>query len=70
MNQTEINSLLQCPAKADPCQWSQDDTGTWFTSCGNGFDLTTAEYPAEAGMKFCCYCGKPIMAKKYSEEKR
>jgi len=66
MNQLDANSLLQRPTKSDPCVWSQDDSGAWYTSCGEGFDLTTADCPEEAGLKFCCYCGKPIESIKYS----
>lgn len=48
------------------CIWSnsedsdENDCDTqWETSCGNDFILNDGT-PENNGMKYCCYCGKPI----------
>jgi hypothetical protein len=43
------------------CGWSQDDSGSdcWHTGCGHAFVLNDGG-PSENGMKFCCYCGRPL----------
>jgi hypothetical protein len=51
-----------------PCEWKEDDEGTWFTSCDNAFVFTDSG-PTENGMKFCCYCGKPLKEVPYEEGK-
>lgn len=44
------------------CKWIEDeDDGAWDTSCGKRF-LITEGTPEENGMKFCCYCGKPLVS--------
>lgn len=45
---------------SDICMWSDDDDGTFFTDCGNAFVLNEG-IPSDHKMKFCCYCGKPLV---------
>jgi len=43
------------------CEWTRDDCYEEWQSCGsNIFYLDNAD-PTEAGMNFCCYCGKPLV---------
>lgn len=43
------------------CTWTLDDEdyGAHSTSCGEYFQIEEGS-PAENGMEFCCYCGRPI----------
>jgi len=45
------------------CEWKPDDpdgeNDLWATGCGETFYLID-ESPAKNGMKYCCFCGKPI----------
>ena len=50
----------------EKCRWKQDDTGDWFTRCGEGWTFTDGGV-AENRIKFCPYCGKPIEAVEYKE---
>ena len=50
----------------EKCRWKQDDTGDWFTHCGEGWTFTDGGV-AENRIKFCPYCGKPIEAVEYKE---
>jgi hypothetical protein len=50
------------------CTWSQiEDGGDWDTSCHDLFTLMEGS-PSENGMKFCCYCGRPLVEKHYEPE--
>ena len=53
----------------EKCEWSQDDedSGKWDTSCRNSFWIDNG-IPSENHMKFCCYCGKPLVERPYQEE--
>ena len=45
------------------CVWHQDyDIGCWNSGCGKVFEITQGT-PTENGMRFCCYCGKPLKEK-------
>jgi hypothetical protein len=49
---------------ADPCNWYQDDEGSdhFDTDCNEAFCLNDPTEEAERkDMKFCCYCGKPLV---------
>lgn len=48
----------------DECRWAEDDDGGWETSCGHAFEFIEFG-PTENGMKFCCYCGKILLAVPY-----
>lgn len=54
-------------ALAEPCGWSQDGDYGWYTECGNRFLLEDGT-PAENGMAYCCFCGKPLESVPYEEE--
>jgi hypothetical protein len=43
------------------CFWEADepDSDMFRTTCGEYFVLNECG-PKENGMKFCCFCGKPI----------
>jgi hypothetical protein len=45
------------------CEWKQDENGAWWTDCGNGFEFNNEGSPKDNKMKFCCYCGKPLIQK-------
>jgi len=54
------------------CEWGQYchddvDSSLWHTACGDAFCLVD-DGPKENGMKFCCYCGKPLTVSHYFEE--
>jgi len=51
----------------NPCVWEEDCDGNWETSCDQTFCLDHG-CPSENGMKYCCYCGKPLVEKRYAEE--
>ena len=47
------------------CGWTHttsiiEDEGIWETLCGNTFMFVEGT-PKDNGMKFCCYCGRPII---------
>lgn len=52
----------------ETCIWSQDDEGSemWSTSCRKYFGQTEGT-PGENGMKFCCYCGKPLTQQPWAQ---
>ena len=52
----------------DTCTWRTDPyaPGVWDTSCKNVFVMSDGP-PAYHGMKFCCYCGKPLAAEYKAE---
>ena len=46
----------------ETCTWHGDGDGSdcWETDCHNAFRLEEGS-PADNGMKFCCYCGRPLV---------
>jgi len=47
------------------CTWTLEpnpDYEVWESDCGEGFQFTD-EGPIANRMKFCCYCGKPLIEK-------
>lgn len=46
----------------DVCRWMEEPNGEyWHSDCGN--DITFEDSaPDSDGMKWCCYCGKPLQA--------
>ena len=48
---------------AHTCDWREDEDGNYWTACGRGFSITEGT-PKQNGMKFCCYCGKPLTTHK------
>lgn len=51
---------------SDTCTWAEDWEGVWRTTCDNAFEFMV-DGPTENGVKFCCYCGKPVDVKPYLE---
>lgn len=43
----------------EACKWTEDDDGSWDTGCDSGYFMDDGS-PTSRGMKFCCFCGKPI----------
>lgn len=60
-----ISSMILALVEKDrgTCEWKPDDpdgeSDLWATGCGETFYLID-ESPAKNGMKYCCFCGKPI----------
>lgn len=53
---------------SESCTWTKwPDVDTWDTQCGDAFVFIDGT-PTENSMKFCCYCGKPLMEKQASQE--
>lgn len=50
---------------AEVCHWKQEDdfdaSDCWNSDCGHAFCLNEGAQPEEHGMKFCCFCGKPLV---------
>lgn len=43
------------------CIWKEQEDGAyWSTSCGKAFSLEDGT-PSHNKMKFCCYCGLPLV---------
>lgn len=54
--------------KPDLCEWLQDEwDNSWDTSCGNKYQIIDGT-PEDNGMKFCTYCGGPLVAVPAGEE--
>lgn len=51
------------------CDWRQEDwdNDCWQTTCGEAFSIIEGK-PSENNMKFCCYCGKPLVEHPYTLE--
>jgi hypothetical protein len=54
-------------AAAMNCTWREDSEGNWISQCSNAFIYHDGT-PTENGMKFCCYCGKPITEIGFDDE--
>lgn len=51
----------------DGCQWFEDgDGGPWETKCGHHFEIIEGT-PSENSMRYCCFCGKPLVEVPYDE---
>lgn len=60
---TGSSKALQSQDREDAfCVWHNDPEtdSTWETGCGNLFILNDGT-PAENRMRFCCYCGRPLV---------
>jgi hypothetical protein len=45
------------------CKWTHkydDENNVWYTQCSEAWELNEGS-PHENGMKFCCYCGQPLV---------
>ena len=48
------------------CLWTEDEDGNWHTTCGEMHTFFDGG-PSENGHRFCPYCGKKLVEKKYEE---
>src|SRR5690606_14840627 len=53
----------------ETCTWhgNPDDSGFWDTDCHNTFVLDDGT-PTDNDMKFCCYCGRPLVTGVVTDE--
>jgi len=53
----------------ETCAWHGDAAGSdhWETDCHNAFVLNDGT-PADNRMKFCCYCGRPLVTDAATDE--
>lgn len=42
------------------CEWAENCDGIWHTSCKDSFYFDDGK-PSENGVKFCCFCGSPLV---------
>lgn len=49
-----------------PCRWTEDK-GNWDTDCDEKHILLEGT-PPENKMRFCCYCGRPLKARRFKAE--
>lgn len=49
------------------CGWYEEYEGPWESTCGHAFIINEGT-PAENGMKFCPFCGLPLIENKYVED--
>jgi hypothetical protein len=47
-------------ATTDVCYWTGPGF-SWHTTCGDEFYLPSEGTPLSEGMKYCCFCAKPIV---------
>ena len=53
---------LEAGERLEQCEWAlidEDERGDLSTSCGKEFQTLDGEAPDF--IKFCCYCGKPMV---------
>ncbi len=65
----ELDALIA--SASPPCAWSLDDIGgdsTWETSCGQSFVFDNSECPCSIGLRWCGYCGKPLIEIRSSDK--
>lgn len=46
------------------CTWIEDEDSNWGTACGN-IAILNMFSPTANKMKYCWYCGKPLIEKPY-----
>lgn len=52
---------------SNKCEWQQDcddESQTFFTECGQGFELNEG-FPSDHHMNYCCYCGKALVERPF-----
>jgi len=47
------------------CVWTEDENGIYQTECEDAFEFNDGA-PADNGMVYCCYCGKRLVAKRFT----
>lgn len=53
---------------SEQCAWIEDSDGVWETECGEAFYFDTEGPPSSHRMKFCTFCGKPLVESLYDKE--
>lgn len=48
----------------EQCVWAEDFDGEYDTTCQQAFMFIDGS-PSENQMKFCCYCGKELVEKRW-----
>lgn len=61
--QSVMYILPDTNTNANPCTWTEDPDGIWYTSCEHAHEFTTGTRE-ENGYKFCPYCGNEIQEAK------
>lgn len=61
----EMSVVVKTSTDNNKCIWTQESDpevfpDLWRTNCENSFYLDAA-LPSDNHMKYCCYCGKPII---------
>lgn len=51
----------------ETCTWKEDENLCWKTECENMF-IVNDGFPSENGMKYCPYCGKKLVEKRFNDE--
>lgn len=66
-----LAAMVQPPATqlSTECHWSQDseDGDTWAAQCGRYFTINDGS-PSDNEMRFCCFCGKPLVEIRFEDE--
>lgn len=50
------------------CRWQEDEDGSWWTQCDEGFTFTVGGGPEGHGFNFCPYCGFAIEGVEWEDE--
>lgn len=50
-----------------PCTWTRDEEDNWNTSCKQTVVIDEGT-PADNDMRFCAYCGKPLVQQELVHE--
>jgi hypothetical protein len=66
-DQHRNDELVRLEADMDTCTWSEDADSVWTSDCGQDFELVWGT-PTENEFTYCCFCGKKLVEKQYSEE--
>jgi hypothetical protein len=51
------------------CTWAENEDGYYDTECDNTFILTEGT-PDQNNMRFCTYCGRPLVERGYAQEEQ
>ena len=53
--------------RSSVCHWTEDDSGIWYTQCGEAFEFIV-DGPSENAAKYCLYCGGILVEVAYIQE--
>ena len=57
---------IEPPGESGHCAWNETKDGCWETNCDEMFVFEESG-PLENKMKFCCYCGRPLIEIRYRD---